>query len=575
MKGYTKFILPYKWSFILAPLMMFAEVIGDVMLPRLVANLINVGIANRDYHYLLDTGLKMLVIVIFSTISGIGGAYFASKASVNFSSDLRCNLFAQIQEFSFKNIDHYSTGSLVTRLTNDIQQVQQLVMMGLRMAMRAPAMLVGALIMAVTMNVRLAIVIMIMIPSLIIVIGIIMKLSYPRFMTMQKMVDRLNSQIQESITNVRVVKSFVREEYEEQKFDFSSDTLRDTSIRAMNVIVAAMPIMMFSMYIATVAVVWYGGNLIIGGSMEVGELTAFTTYIVQILMSLMMLAMVFLTGARAMASFRRIDEVLQTESDIKDEMVSTSTLEIKTGAVEFLNVDFTYENNKEELVLDKINLSVKAGDTLGILGATGSGKTTLIQLIPRLYDVNSGQVLIDGVDVRDYSLDSLRRGIGVVPQKNVLFSGSIKENLNWGNESATKAEREEAMEAAQILGYVDSLELGEDSFLEQGGSNVSGGQKQRLSIARALIKKPKILILDDSTSAVDTATEGRIRECFATTLKDTTKFIISQRISSVMSADQIVVLENGRIIGKGNHKELLDTCEAYQEIYDSQQEVGR
>lgn len=389
---------------------------------------------------------------------------------------------------------------------------------------------------------------------------------------MQEKLDRLNSGIQEALTNVRVIKSFVREDFEEDKFREMNQDLKESSLNAMKIVIATMPVMMLAMNITTLAVVWYGGNIIIAGDMPVGNLTAFTTYIVQILMSLMMLSMVFLQSSRAMASLKRVNEVMDTRIDLKDDHASHKELKVTEGRVEFRHVDFSYSGSEDELVLEDICFTARPGQTVGIIGSTGSGKTSLVQMIPRLYDVTKGQVLVDGVDVREYSLRNLRQGVGMVLQKNVLFSGTIEENLRWGKEDATEEEIREMAASAQADGFVTSFTHGYDTDMGQGGVNVSGGQKQRLCIARALLKRPKILILDDSTSAVDTATEAKIRECFRTTLKDTTKIIIAQRIGSVEEADLILVLDDGRIIGQGTHEELLRGCGAYQEIYYSQRD---
>ena len=572
VKRYVAYIKPYLSAFLLAPLLMLTEVFGEILLPKFMSMIINNGVADRDTGYIIRMGIIMVLTAIVMAAGGIGGAYFSAKASICFTSDLRDALFAKVQNFSFKNIDQYSTGSLVTRLTNDVQQVQNVTMMGLRLLFRAPGMLIGALIMAFLMNAKLALVILIVIPFLSIAIVTIMVKAFPRFTLMQKKIDKLNSGIQEALTNVRVIKSFVREDYEEEKFQTMNQDLKDSSLNAMKIVIATMPIMMFAMNVTTLAVVWYGGNIIIAGNMQVGDLTAFTTYIVQILMSLMMLSMVLLQSSRAIASVKRISEVLDTEIDLTDENASRKDLKVTEGKVEFKDVAFSYSNEGGEKILEHINFTAEPGKVLGIIGTTGSGKTSLVQLIPRLYDVTEGQVLVDGVDVREYSLKNLRDGVGMVLQKNVLFSGTIDENLRWGNEEASEEEVRSAAGAAQADGFVTSFTKRYDSDLGQGGSNVSGGQKQRLCIARALLKKPKILILDDSTSAVDTATEAKIRESFSTTLKDTTKIIIAQRIGSVESADKIIVLDDGRIIGMGTHEELMKNCEAYQEIYYSQRD---
>ena len=568
-KRYKSYILPYKSAFILGPLMMVTEVLGEILLPKFMSMIINHGVAQKDGGYILKMGFVMAITSFLMAAGGILGAYFAAKASISFTSDLRRDLFARVQQFSFKNIDTFSTGSLVTRLTNDIQQVQNLIMMGLRMMLRAPGMFLGALVMAFWMNAELAAVILVVIPLLTAAIVWILRTAYPRFTAMQKALDTLNSGIQEVLTNVRVVKSFVREDYEEKRFADTNRELKEAGLRALKIVIATMPVMMFAMNVTTLAVVWFGGNLIIGGRMAVGDLTAFTTYIVQILMSLMMLSMVFLQSSRAMASIRRIDEVLDEPIDLSDENASQKDRKVEKGRVEFKDVSFSYREGGEP-VLSHISLTAEPGETIGILGATGSGKTSLVQLIPRLYDVTEGSVRVDGIDVREYSLKNLRDGVGMVLQKNVLFSGTIEENLRWGNETATEEEVRRAAVYAQADSFVNSFAEGYKTEMGQGGVNVSGGQKQRLCIARALLKKPKILILDDSTSAVDTATEAAIRTAFREDLKDTTKFIIAQRLSSLEYADRILVLEDGRIIGEGTQEKLLASCEAYREIYETQ-----
>ena len=572
MKRYKKYMTPYLSAFIIGPLLMLTEVFGEIMLPKLMSLIINNGVAERDIHYIMTIGAIMVLTTSVMAVGGIGGAYFSAKASICFTSDLREDLFAKVQEFSFKNIDTYSTGSLVTRLTNDIQQIQNVIMMGLRLMLRAPGMFVGALIMAFIMNARLAVVILVVIPLLSLAIALILRTAFPRFTRMQEKLDRLNSGIQEALTNVRVIKSFVREDFEEDRFREMNQDLKESSLNAMKIVIATMPVMMLAMNITTLAVVWYGGNIIIAGDMPVGNLTAFTTYIVQILMSLMMLSMVFLQSSRAMASLKRVNEVMDTRIDLKDDHASHKELQVTEGRVEFRHVDFSYTGSEDELVLEDISFTARPGQTVGIIGSTGSGKTSLVQMIPRLYDVTKGQVLVDGVDVREYSLRNLRQGVGMVLQKNVLFSGTIEENLRWGKEDATEEEIREMAASAQADGFVTSFTNGYDTDMGQGGVNVSGGQMQRLCIARALLKRPRILILDDSTSAVDTATEAKIRECFRTTLKDTTKIIIAQRIGSVEEADLILVLDDGRIIGQGTHEELLKGCGAYQEIYYSQRD---
>lgn len=570
MKRYWKYIKPYLPAFIIGPLMMIVEVIGEVVLPKLMANIINVGVTNGSAGYITGTGALMVLVALLMMAGGVGGAYFGAKAAVSFAADLRKDAFDKVQTFSFANLDQFSTGSLVTRLTNDITQVQNLINMALRMMLRAPGMLIGALIMAFVMNAELAVIVLIVIPILVGAIAVLIKIAFPKFKIMQKKLDALNSNIQEMLTNVRVIKSFVRGDYEEKKFAASNEDLKQTSLGAFMTIIIVMPLMMLMMNATTLAVVWFGGRQIIVGNMQVGDLTAFTTYIVQILMSLMMLAMVILQSSRALASLSRIREILDTEVDLNDENCKEPDKIVSSGRVEFRDVSFRYYKENKEAVLSHISFAVKSGQTLGIIGSTGSGKTTLVQMIPRLYDVDEGEVLVDGVNVKDYTLENLREGVGMVLQKNVLFSGSILENLMWGDENASIEEVRKAAQAAQADGFVSSFTGGYEMDLGQGGVNVSGGQKQRLCIARALLKKPKILILDDSTSAVDTATEAKIRESFAGELKNTTKIIIAQRISSVQEADEIMVLDDGKIVGFGKHEDLLASCEAYQEIYYSQ-----
>lgn len=572
LKRYKKYITPYLSAFVIGPLMMLTEVAGEVMLPKFMSMIINNGVADRNLAYIGKMGALMVLTVLFMAVGGILGAYFSAKASISFTSDMRNDLFRKVQQFSFENIDGYSTGSLVTRLTNDVQQVQNVLMMGLRMALRAPGMFLGALIMAFMMNRQLAVIILIVIPLLLTAIILILKTAFPRFGEMQRRLDRLNSGIQESLTNVRVVKSFVREAHEIEKFSRLNRDLKESSLRALRIVITTMPVMMFAMNVTTLAVVWYGGNIIIAGKMPVGDLTAFTTYIVQILMSLMMLSMVFLQSSRASASMKRINEIFDTEIGLNDDNAENKDKKVTEGRVEFKDVSFGYsgENGRKDLVLEGISFTAEPGQTIGIIGSTGSGKTSLVQLIPRLYDVTGGEVLVDGLNVKEYSLKHLREGVGMVLQKNILFSGTIEENLRWGNEDAPMEDVIRFSESAQADPFVKTFKNGYDTEMGQGGVNVSGGQKQRLCIARALLKRPKILILDDSTSAVDTATEAKIRESLYHDLKDTTKIIIAQRISSVQEADQILVLEDGKIIGHGTHEELLKTCETYSEIYTTQ-----
>ena len=553
---------------------MLTEVAGEIVLPTIMASMIDYGIgdatAGLGAGYIILRALMMIGCIGIMICGGIGGHYFSIRAAIGFSADLRQGVFEKVQSFSFKNIDNFSTGSLVTRLTNDITQIQNMVRMLLIMAMRSPGMLIGGIIMACRINARLALILTVVIPVLGFTIAMLLKTAFPRFGAMQKKLDNLNSGIQENITNVRVIKSFVRQKFEINKFSDANDDLMNSTMRALKIVITTMPVVTLAMNITTLVVVWTGGNFVVSGSMGVGELTAFTTYITQILTSLMMVSMLFLQLSRALASSARISEVLKTEADLTDENAKEKDKTVTEGRVEFKNVYFKYYEQRQENVLENVSFTANPGEIVGIIGTTGSGKSSLVQLIPRLYDVTQGSVLVDGTDVREYSLKNLRNGVGMVLQKNVLFSGSIEENLRWGDENATMEEIRAASDAAQADGFVTSFTDGYDMELGQGGVNVSGGQKQRLCIARALLKKPKILILDDSTSAVDTATEAKIREAFATSLKDSTKIIIAQRITSVIDADKIIVLEDGRIAGEGTHAELMQNCGEYREIYYSQ-----
>ena len=570
LKRWLRYARPYALYFVVGPLCMIVEVIGEIVLPKLYANIVNVGIETGNVRYIVVTCLLMILMALLMMTGGVGGAYFASKASVNVAADVRRDVYAKIQKFSFANIDRFSTGSLITRLTNDVTQVMNMINMLMRMCLRAPGMLIGALIAAISMSPSLATVLAVTVPLIAVVQFIVIRIGFPRFTRMQDKVDGLNNKIQEDLTNERVIKSFVREDYENRRFSAANADLKSTTLKALRVVIFMMPLMMLLMNLTSLAVVWFGGKMVIGGRMQVGDLTAFITYITQILMSLMMLTMIFMNSSRALASARRISEVLDEKIDLNDNQAKHKELDVRRGDVEFRGVSFRYYKNSPGKVLDNISLKINAGETVGVVGSTGCGKTTLVSMIPRLYDVDEGEVLVDGVNVRDYDLTRLRDGVGMVLQKNVLFSGTIAENLRWGDESATDAQLTEAAQSAQADGFIRSFADGYDSVLDQGGANVSGGQKQRLCIARALLKHPKILILDDSTSAVDTATEAQIRRAFTNELKDSTKIVIAQRISSVQDADKIIVLNEGCVTGIGTHDELLKNNKEYQEIYYSQ-----
>ena len=570
LKRWLHYARPYARYFVIGPLCMIVEVLGEILLPSLYGSIVNVGIAEQNVWYIAGVcGLMILTAVLMMT-GGVGGAYFASKASVNYAADLRRDVYSKIQKFSFANIDRFSTGSLVTRLTNDVTQIMNMINMLMRMCLRAPGMLIGALIMTIAMNPSLAVVLAVSIPLLAVIIVTVVRTGFPRFTRMQAKMDGLNNKIQEDLTNVRVIKSFVREDFEKERFAQANGDLKSTTMRALSVVIMMMPAMMLVMNFTILAVIWFGGQQVIGGTMAVGDLTAFINYVTQILMSLMMLTMVFMNSSRTVASARRISEVLDEKIDLTDERAAHRELSVARGEVEFKNVSFRYYKTSDEKVLDNINLTIRPGETVGIIGSTGCGKTTLVSMIPRLYDVDEGEVLVDGIDVRDYDLVKLRDGVGMVLQKNVLFSGTIEENLRWGDADAPMEAIAEAVKSAQADDFVRKFPEGYQTVLDQGGTNVSGGQKQRLCIARALLKRPKILILDDSTSAVDTATEMRIRAAFRNELRDSTKIVIAQRVTSVMDADKIVVMDEGRITGVGTHAELLASNREYQEIYYSQ-----
>ena len=571
MKRWFKYVKPYIKSFILGPLGMIVEVIGEMFMPLVLARIINdadAGVLTVESSLLYAAMLAIIVLIMMA--GGVCGAYFGSKASVNFAADLRRDLYSRVQKYSFANIDKFSTGSLVTRITNDVTQLQNFVNMLLRMALRSPGMFIGGIIMAVSLKPSLSVVLAVTMPLMLIVIGILIKVSFPRFGIMQKKIDKLNSTVRENVTNVRVVKSFVREDFESDKFEADNADLKNSGMRAVKVMIFMGPIMNVFMYATVIAVIWLGHEIVLSGDMLVGDLSAFVTYTTQILTSLMMVTMLLMISSRTMASARRICEVLDEQVDISDENAAMPDKIVENGDVEFKNVSFRYYKSSEEAVLDKIDLKIKSGSTVGIIGSTGCGKTTLISMIPRLYDVDDGEVLVGGVNVKDYSLVNLRDAIGMVLQKNLLFSGTIAENLRWGDETATDEQIIRASEHSAAHKFVSTFSDGYDTILEKGGMNLSGGQKQRLCIARALIKKPKILILDDSTSAVDTATEAQIREALKNDLSDCTKIIIAQRISSVKDADEIIVMNDGAITGIGKHDELIESNEEYREIYYSQ-----
>ncbi|MBO4438497.1 MAG: ABC transporter ATP-binding protein [Spirochaetaceae bacterium] len=560
----------YKASAVLAPVTIMGEVLLEVLIPLIMAKIIDVGIANKDAAYVIKTGCLMVGAALMSLTFGVVAGRFAAVAALGFARNLRRRLFGKVQDFSFANVDKFSTASLVTRLTSDVTNAQNTFQMIVRMCVRAPFMFISAIIMAFYMNARLSLVFVVCIPLIAVPMVLIMRKAHPRFQIMMKNYDNLNAKVQENLIGIRAVKAFVREDNERSKFDSAADAVRNAQVRAEKVVILNMPLMMLVMYIALIALLWFGGNLIISEKMLTGELISFITYMIQILSSLMMFSMIFIMIVISKASIGRIIEVLDEVPDVKNP-VADEALAPKDGSIEFKNVSFSYDKTERNAVLHDVSFSIKSGETIGIIGGTGSSKSTLVQLIPRLYDTLSGSVLVGGRDVKAYDLEALRESVAMVLQKNVLFSGTIKDNLRWGNPEATDEQIEAACKTACAHDFIMSFPKGYETELGQGGVNLSGGQKQRLCIARALLKEPKILILDDSTSAVDTATDAMIRNGMKNTLPETTKIIIAQRIASVKEADRIFVIDEGAISGIGTHDELMQTNAIYREVFESQQ----
>lgn len=570
IKKLAPYMKKYKTPLILGVLCAALESIFELLIPLVMAQIVDVGISSGDTGYTIKMGLLMVVMAAISLSFGIGLSKFSAIAGQGFGTELRQAEYEKIQTYSFKNIEKFSTASLITRLTTDITMIQNSLTMGIKLLVRAPMMLIVACILSVTISSKLAMIFLVSMPVLIIAIGLIIKNVKPRFEAMQKKIDNLNTTVQENLIGIRVVKSFVRRNKEKEKFKASNDDLLQASEGAFGIVVLNMPVMQVVVFSSVIGILWFGGNMVNAGTLTVGKLTSFMTYSFQILMSLMMLSMVLMMISRSVASAQRIIEVLEEEPDIKDPV--NPVTEVRDGEIEFRNVNFKYEDDSDENNLEGINIKIKAGETIGIIGSTGSGKSSLVQLIPRLYDATEGEVFVGGVNVKNYHIETLRNEVAMVLQKNTLFSGTIKENLMWGNENATDAEIEAAAASACVDEFIDRLPGRYDMHLEQGGVNVSGGQKQRLCIARAILKQPKVLILDDSTSAVDTATDAKIRKAFAEDLKDTTKIIIAQRVNSVATADKIIVMDDGKISAMGTHDELMESSEIYKDVYKSQQE---
>lgn len=567
-----KKVLPFMKKYLIyaisSPILMILEVLGDIIIPYLMSLIVDVGIANRDVNYIVNTGLIMIGAALLAMLFGVLSAHAGARAGYGFASEIRKETFKKVQEFSFANLDQFSVPSLITRLTNDCNTLGQVTMMSLRMAIRAPFMMIFALIMAVNINASLTFIFLISIPVTAILMFVTLKKARPLFINLQSKVDRVNAIIQENLAGIKVVKSFNRQSYEEKKFKERNDDLKANALKAISLVVFLMPLLNVVIYSTIGAVLWFGGKQVVAGTMGGGELISFITYITQIMMSLMMISFFFMQLLRGSASLNRILEVLNTESEIKE--VSNPISELKDGSVTFKNVSFSYPSSSEK-VLKNINFHINSGEVLGIIGSTGSSKSTLVQLIPRLYDVTEGTVEVGGVDVKKYDLKSLRDQVAFVLQKNVLFSGTIRENMKWGNENATDEEIIRALKHAQAWEFVSKFEDGLDHRVEQGGDNFSGGQKQRLTIARALIKSPKILVLDDSTSAVDMTTDAKIQKIFKEELGHITTIIIAQRISSIQHADRIIVMHEGEVESIGNHEELIEKSPIYREIFESQQ----
>ena len=572
IKRLLKSVREFKKDALLTPFFVVLEVVMEVIIPMVMALLIDKGIDGQDMAAIWKYGIILVLCAMLALVFGAAAGTFAARASTGFARNLRHDMYYNVQNFSFSNIDKFSTGSIVTRLTTDVTNVQNAFQMCTRIAVRCPVMLVFALFMAMKINSRMALVFLAVLPILAIGMGILMKVVGPVFERAFKIYDRMNTVVQENVRGIRVVKTYVREDHETEKFEGVSGMLYRTFSKAQKTMAGVMPLMQFCMYACMLLISWFGARLIVGGSMTTGELTSMFSYAMQILMSLMMVAMVFVMITMAKASAERVAEILDEQPDLHNP--ANPIHEVKDGAIEFDDVSFSYKGDERKLALKNVNLHIKAGQTVGILGGTGSAKSTLVQLIPRLYDTTHGTVKVGGVDVRDYDIEALRDQVAMVLQKNVLFSGTIKENLRWGDENASDEKLERVCRLAQADEFIQQMPDKYDTHIEQGGSNVSGGQKQRLCIARALLKKPKILILDDSTSAVDTKTDALIRKAFAEEIPDTTKIIIAQRVSSVQDADQIVILDGGTVQAVGTHDELLAANTIYQEIYNQQNRKG-
>ena len=572
LKTILKSVREYKRAAFLAPIFVALEVILEVIIPTLMASLIDKGIEAGNMEYTIQTGVILVILCVLSLLSGMMSGKYAADASAGFAKNLRKDMYYNVQQFAFSNIDKFSSASIVTRLTTDVTNVQQAFMMVIRVAVRNPMMIIFSFIMVLRINPLIALVFLGVIPIMAVALLILMRKTHPVFEKLFTTYDSMNNVVQENLRGIRVVKSYVREDHEIEKFRKMNERMYELGTRAEKNLAMAMPVMQFCIYGSILFCSWFGANFIVAGDMTTGQLTSVFAYAMQILISLMLLSVVFVMITMSQASAERIAELLKEESALTNG--ENPIYEVPSGDILFENVSFGYSEGEEKYVLKNVNLHIKQGQTVGIIGGTGSSKSSLVQMIPRLYDVNEGSVKVGGIDVRDYDIETLRNEVAMVLQKNVLFSGTIKENLRWGNAEATDEELERVCKLAQADSFIQSFPDKYDTYIEQGGSNVSGGQKQRLCIARALLKKPKILILDDSTSAVDTHTDAMIRKAFLEEIPDTTKLIIAQRISSVEEADLIIVMDNGQIVGTGTHKELLVTNSIYKEVFDSQVKGG-
>lgn len=594
MKKLFAYVLPYRKAALCAMLLMLVEVMCDLLQPTLMSHIVDYGVANQDMGYIARTGLMMVGIALVGIAGGMGCVYFASTASQHVGADIRLDMFKNIQTFSFDKLDQFHTSSLITRLTNDVVQVQNVVLMMLRMLTRFPLLFIGGIGMAFALNAQMALIFLVTVPLLLGALILIFRKGIPLFKHVQTRLDKLNGIIRENLAGVRVIKAFVRSDYEKERFQEKNEDLAEMTVRAARVMALMMPVMMLVMNFSIVAVLWFGGMKVDGGSMQVGEVIAFTNYMMQILFALMMVGMMLMTLSRAKVSADRIAEVLNTKTDFADNIADnvadasysradsctdgeacnledrSSTHSASRGELSFDNVSFGYAGGGGQMVLQQISFTAQPGERIAILGSTGTGKSTLVNLIPRFYDVTEGRILLDGTDIRHIPLRYLRQQVGMVLQESILFSGTIRDNIRWGQADAAEEEVQAAAEAAQATEFIHKLPDGYDTLIGQRGVNLSGGQKQRLSIARALLKRPAILILDDSTSAVDTGTEARMQKAFREQLTGTTCFIVAQRISSVLDADRIIVLDDGCIVGIGNHGDLMENCDVYQDIYRSQ-----